>query len=97
MPLESPASPISFSSSNTSRSQWPTSQTRVLSPELPSIETSSRNVTIDLREEPRRPPESASSHWSPLPPPVRTQKTALEQTYIDPMNDAVTIVVETNP
>ena len=97
MPLESPASPISFSSWNTSRSQWPTSQTRVASPELPSIETSLLNVTIDPREEPRRPPESASSHWSPLPPPVRTQQTALEQTHISPMNDAVAIVVETNP
>ena len=97
VPLESPASPISFSSWNTSRSQWPTSQTRVVSPELPSIETSPRNVTIDPREEPRRPPESASSHWSSQPPPVRTQQTALEQTHISLMNDAVAIVLETNP
>ena len=97
VPLESPASPISYSSWNTSRSQWPMSQTRVVSPELPYIETSPRRVTIDPREEPRRPPESASSHWSPLPPPVRTQQTALEQTHISPMNDAVAIVVETNP
>ena len=73
------------------------SQTRVTSPELPNIETSPRNVTIDSREEPRRPPETASSHWSPLPPPVRTQQTALEQTHISPMNDAVAIVVEKNP
>ena len=97
VPLESPASPISFSSWNTSRSQWPTSQTRVALPELPSIETLPRNVTIDPRDEPRRPPESASSHWSPLPPPVRTQQTELEQTHISPINDAVAIVVETNP
>ena len=96
VPLESPAS-FSYSSWNTSRSQWPMSQTRVLSPELPNIETSPRNVTIDSREEPRRPPESASSHWSPLPPPVRTQQTALEQMHISPMNDTVAIVVATNP
>ena len=61
------------------------------------VETSPRNVTIDPREEPRRPPKSASSNWSPLPPPVRTQQTALEQTHISPINDAVAIVVETNP
>ena len=97
VPLASPASPISFSSLNTSRAQWPTSQTRVALPELPSIETSPRNVTIDPREEPRRPPESASSNWSPLPPPVRTQQTELEQTHISPMNDAVAIVLKTNP
>ena len=64
---------------------------------MPNIETSQRNVKIDSREEPRRPPESASSHWSPLPQFVRTQQTALEQTHISPMNDAVAIVVETNP
>ena len=97
MPLESPTSPISFSSWNTSRLQWPTSQTRVVLPALPSVETSPRNVTIDPRVEPRRPPVSASSHRSPQPPPVRTQQTALEQTHISPMNDAVSIVVETNP
>ena len=97
VPLESPASPISFISWNTSRSQWPSSQTRVASPELPSIETSPCNVTIDPGEKPRRAPESASSHWSPLPPPMRIQQTALEQTHISPMNDAVAIVVETNP
>ena len=97
VPVESPASPISFSSWNRSRSQWPTFQTRVASPELPSIETSPRNVTIDPREEPRRPPESVSSHWSPLPPHVRAQQTALEQPHISPMKDAVAIVVETNP
>ena len=51
---------------------------------------------IDLREEPRRTPESASSHWSALFPLVRTQQTVLEQTHISPMNDAVAIVVETN-
>ena len=97
VPHESPASPISYSSWNTSRSQWPMSQTRVTSPELPNIETSPRNVTIDLREEPRRPPKSASSHWSPLPSPLRTRQTAIEQTHISPINDAVAIVVKTNP
>ena len=97
VPPESPASPISYSSWNTSRSQWSMSQTRVVSPESPNIETLPRNVTIDPREEPRRPPESASSHWSPHFPPVRTQQTALEQTNISKMNDAVAIVVETNP
>ena len=61
VPLKSPASPISFSSWNTSRSQWSTSQTRVALPELPSIETSPRNVTTDPREEPRRTPESVES------------------------------------
>ena len=94
---ESQASPISFSSWNTSRLQWPTSQTRVASLELPSIETSLRNVTIDLLEEPRRQAESTSSHWLFLPPPVRTQQTVLEQTHISQMNIAVAIVVETNP
>ena len=97
MPLESPSSPTSFSSWNTSRLQWPTSQTRVASSELPSIEISPRNVTIEPREEPRRRPKSATSHWSPLPPPVRTQQTALEQKHISPINDAVAIFVETNP
>ena len=80
-----------------SRLQWPTSQTRVVSPELPSVETSPRNVTIDPREEPCRPPDSELSHWSSQPPPVCTQQTALEQTHINPMNDAVAIVEETNP
>ena len=73
------------------------SQTRVALPELPNIETSLRNVTIDSREEPCLLPESASSHWSPLPTPVLTQQIAVEQTHISPMNDAVAIVVETNP
>ena len=97
VPVKSPASSISYSSWNTSRSQWPMSQTRVISAESPNIETSPRKVTIDLREEPRRPSESTSSHWSPLPPTVRFQQTTLEQTHISPMNDAVAIVVETNP
>ena len=49
---------------------------------------------------------SARGTWSPTgvcveslvaaAPPVRTQKTVLEQTHISPMNDAVAIVVETN-
>ena len=97
MPLKSQALPILFISWNTLRSQWTTCQSRVASPELPSIETSPRNVTIDPREEYRCQPESASSHWSPLPPRLRTQHTALEQTHISPINDAVAIVVETNP
>ena len=97
VPLESLASPILFNSWNTSRSQRPTSQTRVASPELPSIETSPRNLTIDLREKTRHPPEYASSHWSPLPQPLRTQQTVIEQTRICPINDAVAIIVETNP
>ena len=61
VPLESPASPISFSSCNTSRSQWPTSQTRVASPELLTVKSSPRNVTSDPHDEPRQPPELASS------------------------------------
>ena len=72
------------------------SQTRVESLELPNIETSPRNVTIDLREKLRRPLESATSHWSPLPPPVSTQHSALKQTHISPMNNVVAIIVETN-
>ena len=97
MPFESPASPISFSSWNTSRSQLPTSQTRVASPELPSIEISPRNVASDPRDVPRQSPKLASSHWSSQLPPVRTQQTVLELTHISPMNYAVAIVVETNP
>ena len=97
VPLESPASPILFISYNTSRSQWPTSHTRVVSLELSSAETSPRNVTIDSGDEMCRPPESASSHWSPLLPPMRTQQTALMQTHISPINDAVAIVIDTNP
>ena len=52
---------------------------------------------IDPRDEPSQLPELASSHWSFQPAPERTQQTALEQTHISPMNDAVVIVVETNP
>ena len=39
---------------------------------------------------------SLRRHWSPLPPPVPTQQTALGQTHISPMSDAVAIVVKTN-
>ena len=98
MPLNSTASPRSFSSWNTSRLLWPTSQTRVLSLKLPTVETTPRNVTtINPREKPLQPPELASSHWSPQPPFARTQQTALAQTHISPMNDAVAIVLEANP
>ena len=70
--VESSASPISFSSWNTSSLQWERSQTCVASFELPSIETLPHNVTIDLRNKTRRPYDYASKYyWSPLPPPGR--------------------------
>ena len=73
------------------------SQNRVVSPELPTVESALQKVTIDPREERRRLPEFASSHWAPQPPPVRTQQTTLEQMHINPMNDAVAIIVVTYP
>ena len=97
VPFESPASPNSFISWNIFRLQWPTLQSRVVSPKLPSVEITPRNVTIDPREKLRRLPKFASSNLSPLSPSVRTQQTALEQTHSSPINDAVAIVVETRP
>ena len=84
VPFELPALPISFISWNTSRSQWPTSQTCVASAELPIDETSLSQVISDPRDEPRQPPKPTSSHWFPQVPPARTQQTALEQTHISP-------------
>ena len=94
--FELPASPLSYSRLNTSRLQWPTSQTCVMYSELAIIESSQPYVTIDPRNGPCHSPEFSSIHYSPQPPPARTHQTTLEQTHISLMNDAIAIVVQTN-